>query len=644
MATQARLIQLSALQTEQIVIQNNQPIEIIGNQVSFWGEGKDLFVYENGQLKAVLQNYYDFFQAAPSLNSSGHYFTVVPTPQAVESSTILASQTSDSFAAAPVYGSSAGWVLGGLLLAGGVAAAAAGGGGKDDDSDEQASKTGDNPNEHNSTVSATDFTGEIVSSKPYFIDVLLTENPVGFLANPSVWQGAGNAIKVTYSFSNSATEHSNGEKEVNGHQYFSDSQKADIRQVMAEYSRYSNITFEEIDSDRDAHFVIYLDDLTSDSGHTEDGLGYAHFGGNVHIHSGIYGDHDAFSASKQIVWSVKDGKLYPYTSGYSVVLHELGHVLGLEHPFDDNEVLKPGWIEKENVDVTTIMTYPTYEKVAELFLPNSKVEYYKDIGIHQKTLGIYDIAALNYLYGVNSSFNSGDNTYTFGKFDYKASGSGAISNVYIADGGGNDTIDASNQKDNVFIDLTSGSWNYVGSKADTLAFNANGEAQQGQLFIGYGSQIENAKGGSGSDTLTGNSADNFLYGYAGNDTINGGDGDDQLEGGQGADILIGGAGADSFIFRSQFDDSLDTIKDFNESDGDRIVLGQSIFSQLTAGAVDANHFVLGEAAADADDYLVFNSSTQQLLYDKDGNGADAAVVIATLDNVSSLSAAQIFVI
>jgi Ca2+-binding RTX toxin-like protein len=58
--------------------------------------------------------------------------------------------------------------------------------------------------------------------------------------------------------------------------------------------------------------------------------------------------------------------------------------------------------------------------------------------------------------------------------------------------------------------------------------------------------IENARGGSGADTLIGNALANLLEGNAGNDVLSGADGDDTLRGGDGNDILDGGGGRDYF--------------------------------------------------------------------------------------------------
>jgi Ca2+-binding RTX toxin-like protein len=68
-----------------------------------------------------------------------------------------------------------------------------------------------------------------------------------------------------------------------------------------------------------------------------------------------------------------------------------------------------------------------------------------------------------------------------------------------------------------------------------------------QFFIGYGTIIENAIGGSGNDKLSGNDTANRLTGGNGNDTLLGKAGNDKLIGGEGKDMLIGGLGKDCYV-------------------------------------------------------------------------------------------------
>ena len=161
-------------------------------------------------------------------------------------------------------------------------------------------------------------------------------------------------------------------------------------------------------------------------------------------------------------------------------------------------------------------------------------------------------------------------------------------------------------------------------------------------------------GGGGNDAFWGYSGNDALWGGDGNDTLNGGrnndslwgeDGDDQLFGGPGNDTLRGGAGADSFVFDIPLDRSAncDMITDFAPGEGDQLVLHGAIFKSLGT-TVTAGNLHLGTAAADGDDYLVYNATSGALHYDADGNGAGAAVQFAVLPKDLSLMFSNIAVL
>ncbi|WP_459990409.1 calcium-binding protein [Methylosoma difficile] len=136
---------------------------------------------------------------------------------------------------------------------------------------------------------------------------------------------------------------------------------------------------------------------------------------------------------------------------------------------------------------------------------------------------------------------------------------------------------------------------------------------------------------------TGNALNNTLVGNAAANILNGGTGADVLIGGLGNDRLLGGAGADIFRFDAMLADNVDTLSDFSVTD-DIIELDNAVFSKLTTlGALSSGRFVNAPSAADANDYIVYNSSSGALYYDADGNGVQAAVQIAQMGTGLAMS-------
>tara|TARA_B110000914_G_scaffold53239_1_gene45833 strand:- start:50 stop:1012 length:963 start_codon:yes stop_codon:yes gene_type:complete len=122
----------------------------------------------------------------------------------------------------------------------------------------------------------------------------------------------------------------------------------------------------------------------------------------------------------------------------------------------------------------------------------------------------YDVAALQYLYGPNTKFNSGNTTYTFDP---------NIPEIkLIWDGGGTDTLNFSNFSESSTINLTDGSYS-------TIPFN--GWFLKNNFSIAFGAVIENVITGSGADVIIGNSSNNVITGGLGGDTIDGDAGIDQ---------------------------------------------------------------------------------------------------------------------
>ena len=122
-------------------------------------------------------------------------------------------------------------------------------------------------------------------------------------------------------------------------------------------------------------------------------------------------------------------------------------------------------------------------------------------------------------------------------------------------------------------------------------------------------------------SFTGNEKSNEISGNAGGNLI---------DGKGGSDVLIGGEGADGFAVTTALGpDNIDAMPLY-EVGVDRIYLDDAIFTGLTEGVLSANAFHVGSAAADADDRIIYDSSTGALYYDADGNGAGLAIQFAQL--------------
>ena len=190
---------------------------------------------------------------------------------------------------------------------------------------------------------------------------------------------------------------------------------------------------------------------------------------------------------------------------YDALLHEIGHGLGLKHPgnYNGSGGGNPPYLPAD-LDYRTY-TIMSYNDLNPWFLDTAHNTY---IEVVPETPMVYDIAAIQHLYGANNNYHTTNDTYTFQPSHpfYMA----------IWDAGGTDTIDVSNFSTNCTIDLTPGHYSSIlyinqGTTSNIYTGTSN-------LGIAFGAIIENATGGTGNDTLIGNSANNLLNGGGGINT------------------------------------------------------------------------------------------------------------------------------
>ena len=215
------------------------------------------------------------------------------------------------------------------------------------------------------------------------------------------------------------------------------------------------------------------------------------------------------------------------------------------------------------------------------------------------TVQLYDIVELQRIYGAREVLNPENNQYRFADAHQQT----------IYDTGGIDTLNLTLQTVETEIDLREG-------QRSTLQDLETGAAFDNSVLIPYGVVIENARSGSGNDTLGGNEISNTLFGNAGEDTLIGRGGNDVLRGGDGADTYVWNLG-----------DGRDTIIDIDAN-------------ALPGVAREVDRLELSVITGDLDlleDDLLFRRLGNTLRIDLNLNGQEAqgSIVIQNFNNVAN---------
>ncbi|MCF2151527.1 M10 family metallopeptidase C-terminal domain-containing protein [Desmonostoc muscorum LEGE 12446] len=340
---------------------------------------------------------------------------------------------------------------------------------------------------------------------------------------------------VTFSFTSSFTNDYEDESgypdsvvHASSFQTLNATQRAVARQWFDMYESVSGLNMVELTgaSDRDATIRI--------AESNDPGTAYAYYPGN--------------SVAAGDVWFNTSDYNNPVIGNYAYHTfgHEFGHALGLKHGHETGGISNVAMDANRDSMEFSIMTYRSY--VGDPLSGG----YSNETWGYAQSLMMYDIRAIQQMYGANFNHNSGNTTYTFstttGEMFVNGIGQGTPGGNRIFrtiwDGNGIDTYNFSNYTTNLAINLEPGNWTNLNVGGNFQRANlGDGNYARGHVFNALQfngdtrSLIENANGGSGNDNIKGNSANNVLRGNGGNDTISGGGGDDYMDGGAGVDTV-----------------------------------------------------------------------------------------------------------
>jgi hypothetical protein len=241
------------------------------------------------------------------------------------------------------------------------------------------------------------------------IDALLDTGPDWNYLTP-----AGNTLYYSFSVT------SGNETGQTGQEGFTLAQQVATRTAFDYISKLTGIQFVETVNGADAQIHLCNVNL---QGSNVTGLCSWH---SSYSYSGtqlVSYEADAYVYLDNVEWFTQNRNLNPGGYGYETLLHELGHALGLKHPFDDSIHLPASQDNTSN----TLMSYT-------------------EAGGPHAAYSPYDIAALNWLYGGDGLGGAlGINSTTGARYLTGTSGAdtltGTAANDKLEGDGGNDMID-----------------------------------------------------------------------------------------------------------------------------------------------------------------------------------------------------------